>query len=266
MTTRERDAEFAFDLAGDPYDDASGEFDGSTALGAPGGGPADPEALLTTLWAMLARPAQGTGSTLGAHRQLTADRLVAALRHAPPHLELAVALADLLTLGGSDPARFGESARGACLEAVERLMLTLASTEGGTRPEASLSASGGLPPLVVVALPSESAARRVQSVLGALGLEVRVAGTLEALGALLLETPCDLVLTETALPGAHGPADAATLCDAVRTYPMHLRTPILCIDGTGGAVAPPSPGFRLAPRPVSRAELVLRVRVLLPLD
>lgn len=250
----------------DPYDDVAAE-----SAGADGGERRDPQALLSTLWAMLARPDTGGASTLAAHRQHTADELVAALRGVPAHLEVAVALADLLTLGGGDPERFGHPARQACIEAVERLMLAQAADPGIQplleRPRHTL------PPIVLAALPSPSAGRRVQSILGRLGMEVHVADDVLGLDALLAETPADLVITEVGLTEGEAVPGAITLSDRVREHPMHRRTPVLCLDNSPGAMnvrttgpLQPRPGIRIGPRPVSRAEFVLRVRVLLPLE
>jgi hypothetical protein len=250
----------------DPYDDLAAE-----SAAAEAGVRRDPQALLSTLWAMLARPDTGGASTIAAHRQHTADQLVAALRGAPGHQELAVALADLLTLGGGDPERFGHPARQACIEAVERLMLAQAA-DPDVRPR-SERPRHVLPPIVLAALPSPSAGRRVHTILTKLGMEVHVADDVVGLDALLAETPADLVITEVGLLEGEVVPGAISLCDRVREHAMHRRTPILCLDNSPGVMnvrttgpLQPRPGIRIGPRPVSRAEFVLRVRALLPLE
>jgi hypothetical protein len=255
----------SIDSLSDPYDDVAGGEIGDL------GEHRDPQALLSTLWAMLARPDTGGASTLGAHRQHTADELVAAVRGMPAQCEVAVALADLLTLGGGDPERFGPPARQACIEAVERLMLAQAADPGVmsrvARPRHTL------PPIVLAALPSASAGRRVKTILTRLGMEVHVADDVLGLDALLAETPADLIVTEVGLLEGEAMPGAVTLCDRVREHPMHRRTPVLCLDNSPGSMGvrttgplQPRPGIRIGPRPVSRAEFVLRVRVLLPLE
>jgi hypothetical protein len=237
----------------DPYDDACPEA-GPLADDAPG-----LDAVLPALWTMLARPEVGAASTLPALRLTLADRLVDALRRRhSPFLDLATALADMLTLGARDAARFPEPARGACREAVERLMLAFdASFERGHGPRGA--SADGLAPLVVAALASGKATRQMRGLLDPIGVAVLTTASADEAVELLTETPAELILTE------RGVFDAAFT--AVRRLPLHGRTPILAFCGPElppsalAALARETPGVRWMPRPTSRAEFVLQVRL-----
>ncbi len=237
----------------DPYDDLPEAAPGADETPAPG-------AVLPALWAMLARPEVGAASTLPALRSTLALRLADALhRSRSPVLDVATALAELLTLGARDAARFSDTARLLCREAVERLMLALDAGLPDPEPARRFDVGDGLAPLVVTALGSRAASRRVRVVLEPLGVTVCVASTAHEALRLLAETPAELVVTE------HGLFDPSF--GALRRLPLHIRTPILAFCGPElppealAAVARQTAGVRRVPRPRSRAEFVLQVRL-----
>jgi hypothetical protein len=109
---------------------------------------------------------------------------------------------------------------------------------------------------------SGGAARRVRVLLDPLGVGVIACATAEDALEILAETPAELVVTE------RGVFDASFA--RLRRQPMHLRTPVLAFGGpeldgvTRAAMGRGSPGVRWVPRPRSRAEFVLQVRLSLP--
>jgi len=94
-----------------------------------------------------------------------ADRLVDALRRShAPGLDLAIALAGMLTLGARDARRFREPARAACREAVEHFALA-----SEARVDCDDAPHAGNDPWVIAALASAEVSRRLQALLDSAG-------------------------------------------------------------------------------------------------
>lgn len=212
---------------------------------------------MAALWAMLARPPLGTATTLYGHMRMSAESLAQALHLARSPLEpVALAMSRLLVQVSGGRVALTPSARGACVEAIERMLLSHSGLPG-TRTSKVVE-----PPQVIVVSTHVRSLLPLAAILPDCGVRATPRVTGAALDLLELQ-PCDAVLFHD----AHGVREAADFCLELRALPMHLQTPVLCLTGHPDypLVSPltPARGLRVASARISPAELALRLHTLL---